>query len=47
MDQMLDKLAGKDFGYFLDGYSSYNNIAITPDDKAMKTFTHTPMGFFI
>ena len=28
MDQILDKLAGKQYYYFLDGYSGYNQIAI-------------------
>lgn len=30
IDQMLEKLAGYPFYYFLDGYSSYNQIPIVP-----------------
>ena len=30
MDQMLDRLAGKGWYYFLDGYSGYNQISIAP-----------------
>ena len=30
MDQMLDRLAGKGWYYFLDVYSSYNQISIAP-----------------
>ncbi|PIN03167.1 DNA-directed DNA polymerase [Handroanthus impetiginosus] len=32
IDQMLDRLAGKKFDCFLDGYSGYNQIAIAPED---------------
>ncbi|EOY32541.1 Retrotransposon gag protein, putative [Theobroma cacao] len=32
-DQMLDRLVGKEFYYFLDGYSAYNQIAIAPSDQ--------------
>lgn len=32
MDQMLDRLAGRGWYYFLDGYSGYNQITITPED---------------
>ena len=32
IDQMLDKLAGNPHFCFLDGYSRYNQIAITPED---------------
>ena len=32
LDQMLDRLAGHEYYCFLDGYSSYNQIAITPED---------------
>ena len=28
LDQMLDRLAGHEYYYFLDGYSGYNQIAI-------------------
>ncbi|PIN26920.1 DNA-directed DNA polymerase [Handroanthus impetiginosus] len=33
IDQMLDRLAGKKFYYFLDDYLGYNQIAIAPEDK--------------
>ncbi|KAL4360491.1 hypothetical protein GQ457_04G019920 [Hibiscus cannabinus] len=39
IDQMLDKLAGKQFYSFLDGYSGYNQIAIAPEDQSKTTFT--------
>jgi len=32
MDQMLERLAGKSFYCFLDGYSGYNQIVINPVD---------------
>ncbi|XP_050878279.1 uncharacterized protein LOC127082093 [Lathyrus oleraceus] len=32
IDQMLDRLAGKEYYFFLDGYYGYNQIAITPKD---------------
>ena len=36
---MLDRLAGKQYDCFLDGYSSYNQIAIAPKDQEKITFT--------
>ncbi|KAL5576650.1 hypothetical protein UlMin_018349 [Ulmus minor] len=45
IDQMLDRLAGKDFYCFLDGYSGYNQIAIAPEDQEKTTFT-CPYGTF-
>ena len=33
IDQMLERLAGHEYYCFLDGYSSYNQIAIDPQDK--------------
>ncbi|KAL4362848.1 hypothetical protein GQ457_04G021400 [Hibiscus cannabinus] len=39
IDQMLDRLAGKPFYCFLDGYSGYNQIAIAPEDQCKTTFT--------
>ncbi|KAL4388732.1 hypothetical protein GQ457_09G016560 [Hibiscus cannabinus] len=38
IDQMLDRLAGKEFYCFLDGYSGYNQIAIAPEDQEKTTF---------
>lgn len=32
VDQMLDRLAGREFYYFLDGYSGYNQIVVAPED---------------
>ena len=39
MDQMLDRLAGKGWYYFLDGYLGYNHISIAPEDQEKTTFT--------
>ena len=36
---MLDRLAEHLHYYFLDGYSSYNQIAIAPEDQEKTTFT--------
>ena len=36
---MLDRLAGREYYYFLDGYSGYNQIAIAPKDQHKMTFT--------
>ena len=45
IDQMLDRLAGHPHLCFLDGYSGYNQIAITPEDQEKTTFT-CPFGTF-
>ena len=42
---MLDRLAGHHHFCFLDGYSGYNQIAITPEDQEKTTFT-CPYGTF-
>ena len=42
---MLDKLAGHPHYCFLDGYSSYNQIAIAPEDQEKTIFT-CPYGTF-
>ena len=39
IDQMLDRLAGHPHYFFLYGYSSYNQIAIAPEDQEKTTFT--------
>ena len=39
IDQMVDRLAGHHHFYFLDGYSGYNQIAISPEDQEKTTFT--------
>ena len=36
---MLDRLAGYEYYFFLDGYSGYNQIAIAPEDQEKTTFT--------
>ena len=45
IDQILDRLAGSSYFYFLYGYSGYNHIAIHPNDQEKKTFT-CPFGTF-
>ncbi|MCI30403.1 hypothetical protein A2U01_0051612, partial [Trifolium medium] len=42
IDQMLDRLAGKEFYCFLDGYSGYNQIVIAPEDQE-RLRSHVPM----
>lgn len=41
IDQMLDRLAGRQFYCFLDGYSGYNqiSISISPADQEKTEFT--------
>ncbi|CAM8934700.1 unnamed protein product [Rhodiola kirilowii] len=39
IDQMLDRLAGKSYFCFLDGFSGYNKIPIAPEDQEKTTFT--------
>lgn len=41
IDQMLDRLVGKKYYCFLDGYAGYNQIVIAPEDKEKTTFTCT------
>ena len=45
LDQMLDRIAGHKYYCFLDGYFSYNQIAIAPEDQDKTTFT-CPYGTF-
>ena len=45
IDQILERLAGHSHYYFLDGYSSYNQIEIAPEDQDKTTFT-CPFGTF-
>ena len=45
IDQMLERLAGHHHFCFLDGYSGYNQIEITPEDQEKTTFT-CPYGTF-
>jgi len=39
MDQILERLAGKAYYYFLDGYSGYNQIRVDPQDQEKTAFT--------
>ena len=39
LDQLLDRITEYLFYYFLDGFSSYNQICIAPEDQAKTTFT--------
>nr|GEW55378.1 reverse transcriptase domain-containing protein [Tanacetum cinerariifolium] len=39
MDQMLERLAGNQYYYFLDGFSGYFQIPIDPKDQENITFT--------
>jgi len=45
IDQMLERLAGHEYYYFLDGYSGCNQIRITPEDQEKTMFT-CPFGTF-
>nr|GEX14112.1 DNA-directed DNA polymerase [Tanacetum cinerariifolium] len=45
MDQMLERLAGNEYYCFLDGFSSYFQIPIDPQDQEKTTFT-CPYGTF-
>ena len=45
IDQILERLAGQSFFYFLDGYSGYNQILVFPTDQEKTTFT-CPYGTF-
>nr|GFA04353.1 reverse transcriptase domain-containing protein [Tanacetum cinerariifolium] len=45
MDEMLKRLAGNEYYYFLDGFSSYFQIPIDPQDQENTTFT-CPYGTF-
>jgi len=45
MDKILERVAGHEFYYFLDGYSGYNQIEIALEDQEKTTFT-CPFGTF-
>ena len=45
IDQILERLAGQSFFYFLDGYSGYNQVSVFSDDQEKTTFT-CPYGTF-
>ena len=41
MDQLLERISGYPFYYFLDGYSGYFQIEIAAEDQEKTTFTCT------
>ena len=45
IDEMLERLAKHFYFCFLDGYSSYHQIPIHPDDQSKTTFT-CPYGTY-
>eukprot|EP00253_Pinus_taeda_P001434 PITA_01434 len=45
IDQVLDRLVGKKFFSFLDGFSGYNQIQFSLEDQDKTTFTY-PWGTF-
>ena len=45
MDQMLERLAGRSHHCFLDGYSDYIQVPISPADQEKTTFT-CPFGTY-
>jgi hypothetical protein len=45
MDQILERVVGHEFYYFLDGYSGHNQIEIALEDQEKTTFT-CPFGTF-
>ncbi|XP_027151296.1 uncharacterized protein LOC113751471 [Coffea eugenioides] len=45
IDQMIERLAGRVYYCFLDGFSDYFQIAIAPEDQEKTTFT-CPFGTF-
>ena len=48
LDQMLERLAGYQYYYFLDGYSGYNQIHISPKiKKRPHLFVHMVLLLFV
>ena len=45
IDQLLDRLAGNEYFYFLDVYLGYNQISIALEDQENTTFIY-PFGTF-
>ena len=45
IDQILDKLSGQGFYWFINGYYGYNQFAIHPDNQENTTFT-CPFGTY-
>jgi hypothetical protein len=46
IDEILERLANHSFFYYLDGYPSYHQILIHPDNQSKATFT-CPYGTFV
>ena len=46
MDQILEKVVGLDIISTMDGFSSYNQIKVLPEDQEKTSFT-TPWGTFM
>ncbi|GFZ02210.1 hypothetical protein Acr_15g0008180 [Actinidia rufa] len=45
LDQVLERVAGRAYYYFLDGYSGYNQIEVALEDQDKTTFT-CPFGTY-
>ena len=45
MDQLLERISGHPFYYFLDGYLGYFQIEIAAEDQEKTTFTY-PLGTY-
>ncbi|CAN6453751.1 unnamed protein product [Victoria cruziana] len=45
LDQVVERMAGKSYFCFLDGYFNYNQVEVHPDDEDKTTFT-CPFGTF-
>jgi hypothetical protein len=45
IDQMVERLAGHEYYYLLDGYFGYNQVPVDPEDQEKTTFTY-PFGTF-
>jgi hypothetical protein len=45
IDQMVERLAGSEYYYFLDVYSGYNQVLVDLEDQEKTTFTY-PFGTF-
>ena len=41
IDQMVERLVGHEYYYFLDGYSGYSQVPMDPEDQEKMTFTCT------
>ena len=46
MDHILQRVVGSQRMSMLDGFSSYNQVAVHPNDQEITTFT-TPWGAFM